>query len=95
MVDKAVDILLVEDDPHDVELTLRSLGKHLTADSVDVARDGAEALARLLGPVDGSSLPHALPRIVVLDLKLPKLNGLEVLRACGLIIGPKRFRSLS
>lgn len=68
-----VEILLVEDDPADVELTMRALSRHNLANRVLPARDGAEALEYLF-----SGQP--LPKLVLLDLKLPKLNGLEVLR---------------
>ncbi|MCC7065009.1 MAG: response regulator [Planctomycetes bacterium] len=67
-----IDILLVEDDPRDLELTLRTLKKNNIANHIFVARDGAEALAFLQS---GS----AQPRLVLLDLKLPKVSGLEVL----------------
>lgn len=72
-----IDILLVEDDPRDLELTLRTLRKHHLANQIVVARDGAEAL-QLLRAEPGQSLPS--PRLVLLDLKLPKVSGLEVLR---------------
>ncbi len=68
-------ILLVEDDPRDLELTLRTLQKHV-ANHIVVARDGAEALQVLFG---SDAQPPARPRLVILDLKLPKLGGLEVL----------------
>jgi CheY-like chemotaxis protein len=64
-------ILIVEDDDADLELTLRSLRERKIANQIDVARDGVEALAML----DRESLP----RVVLLDLKLPKLSGIEVL----------------
>ena len=67
-----IDILLVEDDPRDLELTLRTLKKNNIANHIFVARDGAEALAFLQ-----SGSPQ--PRLVLLDLKLPKVSGLEVL----------------
>ncbi len=75
---EAVEILLVEDNPNDVELTLRALKEHRLANHVRVARDGAEALDILLGEggVEEGALP---PRLVLLDLKLPKVSGLEVL----------------
>lgn len=66
-------IMLVEDNPDDEELTLRALRKNNIANEVIVARDGAEALDRLLGESD-------LPEVVLLDLKLPKIDGLGVLR---------------
>jgi len=67
-------ILLVEDDADHVELAMRALAKHGVANNVHVARDGAEALDRLFGG------GQALPEVVLLDLKLPKISGLEVLR---------------
>lgn len=70
------DILLVEDDPRDLELTMRTLQRHRIANSIQVARDGAEALELLLGKQAGPP-----PRLVMLDLKLPKRTGLEVLTA--------------
>lgn len=81
MFDRAIDILLVEDDPNDVELTLRTLDKSLQGRHVGVVRDGAEALELLLGVGAPERRLHSLPKLVMLDLKLPKVNGLEVLRA--------------
>lgn len=69
------EILLVEDNPDDLELTLRALRQHRLANRIEVARDGAEALAFL----GAASAP--LPKVVLLDLKLPKVSGLEVLEA--------------
>ncbi len=69
-------ILLVEDDPDDVELTMRALKRHKIVNEVVVAHDGAEALELLL---DGDLKEHP-PELVLLDLKLPKVDGLEVLR---------------
>ena len=66
-------ILLVEDNPDDVKLTLRALKKSNIANDVTVARDGVEALEHL-----ASSAP--LPTVILLDLKLPQMDGLEVLR---------------
>jgi CheY-like chemotaxis protein len=72
-------ILLVEDNPKDEALTLRALKKGNVANTVIVARDGAEAVDYLLGSAaDGS--PNVLPQLILLDLKLPKLDGHEVLR---------------
>lgn len=78
----AVDILLVEDNPDDVEMTLRALKKCNLLNPIFVVGDGAEALDFLFaaGAYAGRSatLP---PKVVLLDLKLPKVNGIEVLRA--------------
>jgi len=76
-MDKQI-ILLVEDNPDDEELTLRVLKTHHIANEVLVARDGVEALDILYGTADTPAC--RLPSVVLLDLKLPKLDGLEVLR---------------
>ncbi len=74
-------ILLVEDDPDDETLTLRALGKANIANEVIVARDGAEALDYLFRTGTYSERePGPLPQVMLLDLKLPKVDGLEVLR---------------
>jgi two-component system response regulator len=74
-------ILLVEDNPNDEALTLRALKKNNIQDRVVVARDGAEALDYLFGTgAYQDRSPTDLPRVVLLDLKLPKVDGLEVLR---------------
>lgn len=75
-----VDLLIVEDDSNDLELALRVLGQLGLSAHVQVARDGAEALRALLPPPDGSATPGERPRLVLLDLKLPRYSGLEVLR---------------
>ena len=73
-------ILLVEDNPSDEALTLRALGKNNIGSTVVVKRDGAEALDYLLGPRSNSGGACALPQLTLLDLNLPKIDGLEVLR---------------
>ena len=83
-------ILLVEDNPKDEALTLRALKKANIVNKVVVAHDGAEAVEYLLGTTaDGSR--NELPQLILLDLKLPKLDGHEVLRR---IRGDARTRLL-
>lgn len=71
-------ILLVEDNPDDELLTLRAFERSNIANEVEVARDGQEAVERLHGNGDG--VASLSPALVLLDLKLPKIDGLEVLR---------------
>jgi CheY-like chemotaxis protein len=71
-------ILLVEDDPDHEALTIRALKKSNIANNIQVARDGEEALQLLFGT--GEMALKQLPQVVLLDLKLPKIDGLEVLR---------------
>lgn len=77
----SLEILLVEDNPRDVDLTLRAMKKHHLANRVHVARDGQEALDFLFGEGEYSDrdMNHR-PKLMLLDLKLPKVDGLEVLR---------------
>ncbi len=77
-----VEILLVEDNPRDAEMTLRTLRKRNLANHVVHVRDGQEALEWIFGVADPSGRTKInIPRIVLLDLKLPKVDGIEVLRA--------------
>lgn len=71
-------LLLVEDNADDIELTLRVLNNHHIANEVIVARDGEEALRLLFGT--NTVFAHQLPAVVLLDLNMPKVGGLEVLR---------------
>jgi len=76
-----VEILLVEDNPTDVELTLRALKKHNLANKVHVVTDGEQALEFLFA--NGSYKDRDInkkPKVILLDLKLPKVDGLEILR---------------
>ena len=79
--DDSVDILMVEDNPFDVDLTMRTLRACGVGDRVHVARDGKEALDFLFGAGkhEGRRLENG-PRLVLLDLKLPKVTGLQVLQ---------------
>jgi len=77
MESKEVEILLVEDNADDVELTLHALRKNNLANQIHVARDGEEALAFLFDPQRPN---HVHLKLVLLDLKLPKVDGLEVLK---------------
>jgi CheY-like chemotaxis protein len=73
-------ILLAEDNDRDVELTLAALDEHNLANEVVVARDGAEAMDYLYGRGKFAGHANGLPVVVLLDLKMPKVDGLEVLR---------------
>jgi two-component system response regulator len=81
-MNKEVELLLVEDDPNDVELTLIALRKQKLGNKIHVVRDGEEALDFLFarGAYDHRTL-NGPPKVVLLDLKLPKVSGLEVLQA--------------
>jgi len=73
-------ILLVEDNPNDIELTLEALGDHNLANEVVVTRDGAEALDYLYRRGDYKMRAEGNPAVVLLDLKMPRVDGLEVLK---------------
>lgn len=76
-----VEVLLVEDCAEDLELTLRALRKANLANHIEIARDGAEAIDFIFGegPHAGRDITDA-PRLILLDLKLPRVDGLEVLK---------------
>lgn len=76
-----VELLLIEDNPNDAELTLRALKKRNLTNSLFVAEDGAEALDFVYarGKYSQRDATH-LPKVILLDLKLPKVSGLEVLK---------------
>lgn len=74
-------ILLVEDNPHDLELTLVALERSRLANDVVIQRDGAQALDYLLRRGAHAGRPAGNPAVILLDLKLPKVDGLEVLKA--------------
>ena len=81
MTKNQVEILLVEDNPNDVELTLHAFVKNNLTNPVHVVRDGAEALEFIFctGAYQNCSIVNS-PKVILLDLKLPKVDGLEVLR---------------
>ena len=92
MIENIVEILLVEDNPNDVRLALHALQRHNLTNNICVIRDGAEALEFLFctGAYAHRSLTQS-PKVVLLDLKLPLVNGLEVLQR---VKGDPRTRSI-
>lgn len=81
MLSETVEILLVEDNAADLELALHALRKNKVANTIHIARDGEEALQFLFRQGSYSGRDATLPKVVLLDLKLPKVDGLEVLKA--------------
>jgi len=81
MNENIVDILLVEDDPHDAELTIMTLQEHNVINNIMHVKDGAEALDYLFGKGDYINRDTSvLPKVILMDLKLPKVSGLDVLK---------------
>jgi CheY-like chemotaxis protein len=72
-------ILLVEDDPRDIELTIAAFAKNGLANEIMVVRDGAQALALLRREGEFADMPAGNPVVILLDLKMPKVDGLQVL----------------
>jgi len=81
MNEDMVEILLVEDNPQDLELSLRAFAQAKVTNHIEVARDGAEALEFIFceGKYAGRNIANS-PKVILLDLKLPKIDGLEVLK---------------
>ncbi len=80
MLKNTVNILLIEDNPDDVELALHAIKKNNIANPVEVVRDGQDALDYLFYKGKYSNSTHPLPGIILLDLKLPKVDGIEILK---------------
>ncbi len=80
IIGNATRMLLVEDDPNDIELIQLALENYHFVNQIDIAEDGEQALQYLFGTGNSSSILE-LPRLVLLDLKLPKINGIQVLEA--------------
>ena len=76
-----IEILLVDDSQADLDLTLRALRENILIDHIHMVRDGEEALQFLFGSDDQEQRAKPLPQLILLDLKLPKVDGLAVLRA--------------
>jgi two-component system, response regulator len=80
MMNEGLEVLLVEDDPDDLELTLHALNEARITNPIQVARDGEEALDYIFSRGAHSARENTRPRVILLDLKLPKVDGLQVLR---------------
>lgn len=91
MSPSAIELLIVEDNPEDLDLALRAFRQSKLTNKIHVARDGVEALEFLFGDGASKGPVSDAPKVVLLDLKLPKIDGLEVLRR---IKGDPRTRSI-
>lgn len=91
MIPEPDTILLVEDNPDDVDLTLRAFRKSNFRNPIVVARDGVEALERLFGTGEREAHPGPRFALVLLDIKMPRMNGLELLRDLRSREGTKRL----
>jgi len=80
MFEERADILLVEDNPDDVELTLHAFSSANLANKIHVARDGVEAVEYLFGAEGSDQVGLPRPKLILLDLKLPRLDGHDVLK---------------
>jgi len=80
-IQNAVDILLVEDNPHDAEMTFRALKKYNIINTIVLVSDGEEALDYVFSKGKYLGRDPTAPKVILLDLKLPKIDGLEVLKA--------------
>lgn len=89
--DPVKNILLVEDNPDDVELALHALKRNNILNPIDVVRDGQEALDYLFHTGKYEGAEHGNPAVILLDLKLPKIDGIEVLRK---IKGAERLKKI-
>jgi CheY-like chemotaxis protein len=80
MRDDEVEIVIVEDNPNDAELLVRAFKRHGVANQIVLLKDGVEAMDFLFSEGAYADRPHNNPKVMILDLKLPKVNGIEVLR---------------
>jgi len=82
MNENSVEVILVEDNPADAEMTLAALTEHNFANKVKLLKDGAEAIDYIMNNVDciAGQTDKCCPKVILLDLKLPKIDGLEILR---------------